>query len=552
MIQVTNQKPVELPHNMTVPVTGGFDPIKTIKENIVNPMMTPLITGHDVKITDNGKSLSEDDIADSILNCLDDTLTGDEDKVKEIFGSTLLNYNKANPLLVKDAFAVQSADKVNLPYPSPMMIYTPASDIIPACKGFLAGTSSYDELFASFAFYSRTDSLGVYFANEIEFDQFKQFFASQISNIAAGLSADCNTLCQEFDKLELKGLTESLILRNDVSDNQNDYDFARLLYAYLMEYIRNNNNGLCDIMPFSLSDYICPRTIIFINLEMHAHATPQKIKAEWTLIETAMNMKVQMVSNNHLNKLTAVPRAIAKAQAAAVMASKKQQSAMNAMKAARFMFTPTAPNYQDLVNRIARIIRKMANVTKSQNPEKTQKKTFAKPNRRDPDDWNKKGKARKTNFKPDIHVYVDTSGSISEENYRDAIRACIAIAKKCNVNLYFNSFSDVMSQTTLLHTKDKTPGQIFKEFEKVPKVTGCTDFEQIWHFINQSPKRTKEFSLIVTDFEWSAGNYYVKHPRNLFYMPCAQLDWQTVTYWTEKFCKSMVHNDPGIRKHILF
>lgn len=84
---------------------------------------------------------------------------------------------------------------------------------------------------------------------------------------------------------------------------------------------------------------------------------------------------------------------------------------------------------------------------------------------------------------PDIHVYIDTSGSISEENYQDAVMMLIRVAKKLNVNLYFNSFSDILSQTTLLKVKDRSPASIWKEFRKVPKVTGGTEFQQVWEYI---------------------------------------------------------------------
>lgn len=553
MITVNNQKPSELSPLIQTTITGAYNPRDMLKTNIISTLFQPLIANHPVEIIDGkGNKLTEDDVTDLVLDCCDDKLSQNEDLVKEIFGKTLVDYNRQNTLLVKDVFAIQSADKEKMKYPSDIIIYTPATDIIPVCKNYLAGNASYDELFATFAFYTRADSVGIYFANAIEFDEFKQFFTNKCQILASNLTADVNQLCAEFDKLTLNELTESLILRKDVADNNEDYSFPRLLSSALYEFITTNNNGLSGIFPFTLSDTVCPKTMIFINLEKHAHSTPQAIKREWQIINSSLNIPIKMISVNRLNKLTATARAIAKAQAQAVQATK--QTIQNNMQAkqARIRFTAKPPSYQDMIYRISKIIKKMSDVNKSQNPYKMTKRTFARPNRRDPEDCTRKGKSTSKRFKPDIHVYIDTSGSISEENYREAIAACIELARKCNVNLYFNSFSHILSQTTLLHTKDKPSAAIYKEFEKTPKVTGWTNFEQIWHFINKSKKRTREFSLIITDFEWCAGNYFVKHPKNLYYIPCAKMDWQRMKREAEKFCKSAEHNDPNIRKHLLF
>lgn len=550
---INNQKPAEISPLFPTTITGSYNPREILKKHIVNVLFQPLIANHPVTITDDaGQTLDEDDVTELILDCCDDTLSGNETLVKEIFGKTLINYDKRNNMLVKDVFAIQSADKENMQYPSDIIIYTPATDIIPVCKSYLAGKASYDELFASFAFYTRADSIGVYFANEIEFEDFKQFFKVKTQMLATGLTADVNQLCVEFDTLQLNDLTESLILRQDVTENNDDYSFPRLLCASLYEFITQNGNGLSGLFPFSLSDTICPKTMIFVNIEKHAHATPQAIKREWELIRTSLSMQIGMISINKLNRLTAAARALAKAQAAAVQATKQTVQNSISAKQARIKFTSKPPSYKDTIYRISRIIQKMSDVNKSQNPYKTIKRTYARPNRRDPEDCVKKGKMTTKRFKPDIHIYIDTSGSISEENYKTAVAACIELARKCNVNLYFNSFSNIMSQTTLLHTKDKSSSEIYKEFEKVPKVTGGTNFEQIWHFINQSKKRTRELSLIITDFEWYAGNYFVKHPKNLYYMPCMKLDWGRMLQYAEGFCKSAVHNDPNIRKHLLF
>ena len=195
---------------------------------------------------------------------------------------------------------------------------------------------------------------------------------------------------------------------------------------------------------------------------------------------------------------------------------------------------------------------KMANVNKSMNSYKCVKSSFARANRRDPDDFNKPGKIVSTQYKPDIHLYVDTSGSISEENYQDAVKACIYMAKKMNVNMYFNSFSHVLSQSAKLNTRDKSVKAIYKEFQKIPKVTGGTDFKLVWDYINRSKVRQREISILMTDFEWYAPNEHINHPKNLYYIPCSKMDWACICRAADAFVRSAEPNVPGIRKKVLF
>ncbi|MBD5584452.1 MAG: VWA domain-containing protein, partial [Clostridia bacterium] len=153
---------------------------------------------------------------------------------------------------------------------------------------------------------------------------------------------------------------------------------------------------------------------------------------------------------------------------------------------------------------------------------------------------------------PDIHLYIDTSGSVSEEDYQMAVKACIRMARKLGVNMYFNSFSHILSQCTKLSLAGKTPQQIYAAFQKVPKVTGGTEYSQVWNYINASKKRSRELSLMITDFEYTAPSYVIKHPENLYYLPHSTVDWSRILREADDFVKSCEHNDPAIRSHLLF
>ena len=550
-MKVTNQKPVMLSPVYQAKIQGDFDPLDYIAQTLATPLYTPVVAGQPVTISANGVDITPADIAQTVANCCGDVVdTTSEAWCKAIFGKTLVYFDKNSNLLTQNLFAIQAAEKEKLPTPTATIVYTPATDVIPVSKEFLAGKCDYEKYFATLAFYARPNTLGFYFANETAFDSFKFWLSAQTAAIAAGLPAQTNQLLQDFQNLNLNGLTESLVLRNNDAENNDEYSFARTLIAYMMQYATQVSSAEFGVLPFELGELYCPRSIVLVNVEKHAHATARQVADEWNLINQSLSMKINMVSNNKLNRLTATARNLSKIQGMAATAA--TNSSASTSKSANVKFRKTAPNTIDIAKLLNKIMNKMAAVNRSENTYKSVKMTFAKPNRRDPDDFNKQGKSVSVKYRPDIHLYIDTSGSISEENYQDAVKACIQMARKLNINLYFNSFSHCMSQCTKLNVKDKSARQVYAAFRNVPKVTGGTDYAQIWNYINRSKKRKREISLIITDFEWHAPNRYIEHPKNLYYIPCSRCDWKGIVSSAESFCKSMMHIDPDCRRHLLF
>lgn len=552
ILQITNQKPVELSPNYTANIMGTFNPIPYVTETMAKPLMTPLMANTPVSITDKGVDIKEDQITDYVLRCTSDVIDVDaEDWCKDLYSQTLVNFPANTHLSIREIFPMQAASKENLPLPTPTLIYTPASDVIPIARKFMAGQVSADYFFASLAFYARPKILGFYFVNETAFDDFKAWLAAQVQNMQQALPADTNQLFTDFEtNVHLNSLTEALALRQDDNHNNDEMSFARMIVAFLMQYTSQVSSSEFGVLPFDLSELYCPLNIIFVNIEKHGHATASQVADEWNIINQAVMNKVHMISNNKLSKLTAAAKAAKKAAGQAANALANQNAIANRM--ARTKFKKTRPNMLDITNCIKHVIDKMKTKRKTMNVYRASKSTFAKANRRDPDDFNKKGIITSTKYRPDIHVYIDTSGSISEEDYQHAIKALIRMARKMNVNFYFNSFSHIMSQCTKLSVKDKSISQIYAKFQRVPKVSGGTDYEQIWNYINKSKKRQEELSLIITDFEWTAPSYVVRHPENLYYLPCATTNWASITSWAQRFVKSCEHNDPAIRAHLLF
>lgn len=549
MITVHNQKLCSLNPVYIPSVRGNFDLDKYMTDVFSPVFRNALVPNTPVDIQLDGASVSDADLNVLMLRCCTGVVdAAAEDECRSLFGQTLLHYNRNTKLLLKDLFAVSCGTEAGLDEPDPVTIYTPATDIIPVSRNFLAGKSNYNEFFATFAYYCRFEAFGVYFMNDVAFDEFKTWFQSMVTAVQSNLSPDCLALVSDFMKLDLKGLTESFKIRDTETDNLDEYCFARLLISHLMSYFKTTT--LAGLMPFDFENLFCTKNVVFINVDQFAQASSSAIATEVKDINESISIakKIKMVSNNTLNKLAPIARQLRKTQA---MAIKVAANNSKNCKAKLCKFKSKIMTYDEYLANISKILSKMKTERMTQNIYKQSKSSFAKPNRRDPDNYNLQGKIVSTKYRPDLHLYLDTSGSISEENYEASVKLAIQLAKKLNVNLYFNTFSHLMSQTTLLKCAGKSVSQIYAEFQKVPKVTGGTDFEQIWHFINGNKKREAELSIMITDFEWTARSSFIKHPKNLYYMPCANMSWRYICDCAMSFVKSCEHNDPNIRAHIL-
>lgn len=553
-MHVSNQMPQSLTWQHKETSAGDFDPIAILDEIITNPLMTPYIQGQPVQFTDDSNQpMDKDAVRAAILDTCGNTVDPSaEDFAKDMYSQTLIRYQQNTALSAQEVFATQAGIAAKLPEPGPRCQYTPQTDIKPVCMEFLANQCDADKLFATFAFYARPHTLGFYFANEQVFEDFKAHLNAQAQLVASMTTGAVNQKMSQFQQMRLDELTQSIVIRTDDSDDNQEFSFSRQLTSALMSFATaaNTPQELFGCFPFALGELVCPRTIVFVNIERHARATPRAIEDEWTLIKQSLTQQVTLISNNQLRQLTAGARAHKRIASQMNMLSQLNQRG-RAMRSISTAFASSAPSRRRVVTLLKKVLNKMEAVSRSQNVFKQVKSSFARPNRRDPDNFNLKGKVVSTQYMPDIHIYLDTSGSISEENYKDAIETCIALAQKLEVNLYFNSFSHIMSQTTLLRTKNATRIEAYKQFQRVPKVGGGTDYEQIWNFIGASNRRKRELSLIITDFEYYPPNHYVEHPKNLYYIPCANMDWQDITRWAKNFCRAMAPIDPTIRKKLL-
>ena len=553
-IEINNQKPAVMTEDYMMPLSNNIDPYAIVKKDIVSPLFTPLTPGFPVemKITEDNttRQLTTDDITNLLFKCSDDRVDPEsEDTLKDIFSQSLAYFDKSQP--IRKIYATQAGVRLNLPLPCPKVIYRP-QDVSDSAKQLLAGQLSPDCWFANLAFYTKVEAMGYYFANSHEFENFKNYFATETNKLQGLLSPDTQNLIKSFKSVFLHTLTESLVLRDDEIQNNEPYSFARLLMFYLNLYktqSRKNKDPLYKIgsLPFIFAETILPKNIIFVNVEKHAHASLAEIEREWAIINSAIAMKPKVFSLNQIQKLTAVARMAKR------MASGSAGLTGPNMKSAAIHFSSKPLTAIDLYTIIMKIYKHTAFVQRSENAVKRKKLTYQKQSRRHPDNPDIPGKTNSTSYKPDLHIYLDCSGSISEKDYKDAIMSCIKLASKMGVNFYFNSFSHILSQSTKLNIAGHSTKQIYNAFTKVPKVGGGTDYEQIWHYINRSDKLRKQVSIVITDYEWTAPNHYVRHPEHLYYAPisASAWGWKSITRNAEDFLKSMLSIDPHIRKKIL-
>jgi hypothetical protein len=556
-LTLSGQKPAIINPVHTLPVKGDYNPLPAIKKSIVKPLFAPMTKGGTVSVTDQkNNQLDKDAVLGLLMRAVGPTVDQQaEGELKSLFQQGLVNYDQNTPLLVNELFVVQAGHANRMPNPGPRTLYTASSDVVPAAKNLIGGHAKDDgEFFASLAYTYSPEALGFWFQSAADFDDFKAWLIQEIANFSGVLPGATTNLLSKFAQTSLKGLAEGYLLRADDGDANEEYSFARVIVHMLMRYQQQNsaawgNQPVAGTLPFVISELYLPRTIILVNVEAHARSTPKMVDNEWKLINASVAAPVKVISNKSLSKLTALPRAMAKAQARAANAQ-SNKGAQNG-RSAKITFKKQEPTKVEIRQGIMRVLKRMKEVNRSQNVLKKVRTSFAKANRRDPMDFNRPGKITSTHYLPDLHVYIDTSGSISEENYQQAVLMLIEVAKKLDVDLYFNSFSHVMSQEVLLRTKGKSVGKIWEEFRRLPKVAGGTDYKQIWDYINASAARKRRLSLVVTDFEWAPSTQRDQHPVNLYYAPCSSMNWNNIVHSAQYFAKSMRHIEPAIAQRLI-
>ena len=560
MWNITNHKPSQLEPTV-VPAFVNQNPqsdeiFETFQNDVFTQLDQPLRQGLDPQYVFDGQPEDKDSISETFVTelFLDEGESERSVKLRDFLAQTLLHY-QPNFETIDASLMVQNATAENLPLPivqgARSIVYTVATDVIPVAKQYLAGQVSFNYWATSFGFTFRVPALVISMDTPDVYKEFQQYVQTTVAPFQSQLPIDANMALQEFYKTTLNDLAEGFRIRATVGDNNQDYSFARILHTCVMQFV--TQNGQAGIIPTSLKEIIHPTTIMFLNVEKHAHSNNRDINKTWN---SAMNMsKAKLIGLNKIKKLSEEEQLDAMRQRSNVRRSALMNKAKDpaSRKKRAKPFGKQLKTSKQLTKEIVRILSKMKKVRMSNNVIKTRKTTFNKPNRRDPDNYDKPGIIYSHQYVPDIHVYLDTSGSISERNYKEACMAIIQLAQTLKTKLYLNSFSHVLSQPALVDIGNCSKETAWKRLQNIPKVSGGTDFDLVWDYIHQSPQRKQELAIMITDFEYTPSNSYTRPlPQNLFYVPCGGFDIDKLRRNATYFVNSTRRLDANLRHKIIF
>lgn len=570
---VSGQKPADLdPLDFPQPLTtdsndpySEYNLVNALEGPITNTWFDELNPGTPVKVVRHDGLNSTDLTAHDVAEMIADVINPDEEtntagaiehaEVAKLTSQLSIHAMENHKLTAEQIFLSQALGRQRLPAPSPMARYTINQDVIPTAKTLLSSQTSNDweMFFASIASIWNPRILGVAMLSEVQFEEFKDHLDILTTSLGNKISHDTQAKLFEFKQITLSGLTEALLLRNDFTDYTDDYSFARIMTHAVRGFIFSRTssatgNSDTALMPFDLTQVIMAEAVVFVNVDAHAHASSKTIAKEWKLIVDSLNMVQPPLSLNKINKLTTATVQQQKMAADAVRAKKRMREDPKKREIPPLIdHQPTVPQ---ITRKVDSVLTTMGKVQKSQNVFKQRTKTRAKPSRRRPDNLDARGTRSAKQYYPDIHFYADCSGSMTADNFAGITHIIATLASKRKINVYFTSFSHMLSQDVMIKAANKTPQQIISIINSIPKVGGGTDFEIVWDHINESQARQNRMNVIATDFEFWPSSH-ATHSPNTFYVPCDMGNWDMTKQSIEDFTAQMMPLDPTIPGRIL-
>lgn len=127
----------------------------------------------------------------------------------------------------------------------------------------------------------------------------------------------------------------------------------------------------------------------------------------------------------------------------------------------------------------------------------------------------------------DVHMYLDHSGSQSSQGaftaaqqlVLDAIRSAENVGQQC----YVTTFSHEVGPTHTMSVGQGIDTTLAHYYSMVKTAAqGGTDYQAVWDYILDAPKRAAEHAIMVTDCEWSPpkpsqNEKLVRYPNNISY-----------------------------------
>lgn len=415
------------------------------------------------------------------------------------------------------------------PLPSPTLLYTVVDDIIHPARnvvknGQFANKSSIEEYALHLLGFSLSHEMlqdyAIYLAPNG--DMIKNILNAIAHSDSLGIDVSQDNRFTNLDKFlqtyHDDDIVTPIITNNYDSNQYENADNFQNTTRFLMN--RFIDTGDLVPVPINYAQMLAPTKILIFNVEQLGASTISDINDtlhDITLLNN--NFKLKRVSSF---KLVTKPSDIASS-------SSTQQFTRDDSSFGRRVDRQMSP-ISDPAARV-HLIMQWANTKtnmSSSNSYTTHQKSFMKPNRRHPNNPNVAGRIAKTQYKRDIHIYLDTSGSINSQQYASGIQILAEAAKRLNVDIYFTSFSHITSSTVKLPTKNKSRSQIQNILMNIPKVSGGTCYENVYNDILQSTMEAQKkhqsipINIMLTDFEYSLTNGY-RIPSfisdNTFYMP---------------------------------
>lgn len=597
-ITVSGQTPHRLSaHDFPPPLVANpaepgaeYDPQVALSAFAGEHLLRPLVPGIPAHAVDSisGASLTAEDLGKIlatpiIVELYTKTTSGDTPEnnaaALDLLTQTTESISRDSHPYIRQVFLNQGLGQLGLPAPAPgRVIYSVENAVSPSAKELLqligagASPTAYGEgetawtgFFVSLSATFRPATLGVAMLGPDTFVRFGEHLMSVASALHASgkITSEVLDRCRQCAAIELNDLTEALRLRPHAGFPTEDYSFARLVVHSVHSFVKGEQISAehagvpaqAALLPFDLSELICPETIVFVNVDAHARRDPADIRKQWTWITNKLAGGLKIMSMKSITRLGAADNRLRDAQRMAVN-SRDQADAKTKRDAEPYDFFDAAPPPEQILLDLRAKLNRMAKVNKSENVRMYRQKTFSRANRRRPDNPDVPGTTVRQEFMPDIHYYPDTSGSMSLQDYMDGALFLMMMAKKFDMNFYFSSHSHHLAPQVLLPVKGKSLAQMKKLIEAVPKVGGGNDFTLIYNFVQASADRRRRLNVVATDFGWVANSSHMfTHPENIVYLPAfdrsSEYGWESVKRNCAAFINSMRPIDPDIDAKIL-
>lgn len=480
-------------------------------------------------------------------------------QINQILSKTFIHYTPNN-WIIEDQLINESITLTKQPLPGyndkgQFIQYDANYDVLPTSKELLNACYQYqttkdlkelatqkNAYFAALGGYMKskcfdTNYIALTFKDDEAIDDFFQFVLTSITNVSTNVQQDINKIKKslKFDKTFLHGLFMA----------QNDIPKANGLPRYLLHQLalfeRGNPEKLA-VQALNMKELYVPNNLIIINLEKLTQASDKKINKEFQTLNQLKKKSIFLIDNKQLVTLASVKQA---QKIFSQDSSNKERDKAKKLLTSN-VFSKKPKSKKDLAKLIAKTIKNKTTNMVTKNTYKTQSRSYMRANRREPFNLNKQGTMTSVRYHPDIHLFVDTSGSITEPMYQSTTLMLIEIAQKLNVDMYITFFSDVLSETSLLKIKNKSAKVVFEQIRALPKVTGGTDFDNVWRYIDCLDKKVKgtRAYYIITDFGYYLNKnerFSVNRPayKDVNYIPVAEHDVNEYQYIV-KYAKSFV------------